>query len=255
MDFCPGGELFFHLHNIGRLNEQQARFYFAEIVLGLEHMHNKFVIYRDLKPENILIDIDGHIKLTDFGLSKDQMSRTTLTNSFCGSPEYMSPEMLTGAGHSRAVDFYSLGALLYEMLTGLPPFYDQNRKIMYTRIQIESVKYPSYLSQKAKSLITQLLIKEPQKRMGSLRGFEEIKAHPWCSVINWDRFLSKKNLPPFRPNFRASNFDNEYLNMPLDIHYEDYQFPTIEEADTFYNFEYSDLNEDKLSKFSRQKIP
>ena len=146
MDFCPGGELFFHLHNIGRLNEHQARFYFVEIVLGLEHMHKKLIIYRDLKPENILIDIDGHIKLTDFGLSKDHMSKTTLTKSFCGSPEYMSPEMLIGAGHSQAVDFYSLGALLYEMLTGLPPFYDQNREIMYKWIQKEKVKYPSYLS-------------------------------------------------------------------------------------------------------------
>lgn len=147
-------------------------------------MHGKQVIYRDLKPENILIDIDGHIKLTDFGLSKVLMSKTMLTHSFCGSPEYMSPEMLIGIGHSRAVDFYSLGALLYEMLTGLPPFYDSNKEIMYTRIQTENINYPSYLTPQAKSLITQLLIKEPQKRMGSLRGFEEIKAHPWCSKIN-----------------------------------------------------------------------
>ena len=124
MDFCPGGELFYHLHNIGRLTEVQARFYFAEIVLGLEHMHNNCIVYRDLKPENVLLDIDGHIKLTDFGLSKDEMPKTSLTKSFCGSPEYMSPEMLEGVGHGRSVDFYSLGALLYEMLTGLPPFYD-----------------------------------------------------------------------------------------------------------------------------------
>lgn len=114
--------------------EAVAKFYFAEILLGLEYIHSKGIVYRDLKPENVLIDIDGHIKLADFGLSKVFPSQDYLTNSFCGSPEYMSPEMLMGTGHGFSVDYYSLGALLFEMLTGLPPFYSTDRDQMYLSI-------------------------------------------------------------------------------------------------------------------------
>jgi serine/threonine protein kinase len=131
MDLCAGGELFYLLHQRGRMSEQQAKFYFAEILLGLEYIHSKGIAYRDLKPENVLLDIDGHIKLADFGLSKVLPTFDSLTNSFCGSPEYMSPEMLMGCGHGFAVDYYSLGAILFEMLTGLPPFYSLDRNQMY----------------------------------------------------------------------------------------------------------------------------
>jgi len=128
MDLCAGGELFYLLHKRGKLPEHVAKFYFSEILLGIEYLHSKGIVYRDLKPENVLIDIDGHIKLADFGLSKILETKSSLTNSFCGSPEYMSPEMLLGSGHSFGVDYYSLGAILFEMLTGLPPHYstDQN---------------------------------------------------------------------------------------------------------------------------------
>jgi serine/threonine protein kinase len=127
MDLCAGGELFYLLHLKGRLPESMAKFYFAEILLGLEYIHKQGVVYRDLKPENVLLDIDGHIKLADFGLSKNLTPEESLTNSFCGSPEYMSPEMLMGYGHGITVDYYSLGAILFEMLTGLPPFYSTDR--------------------------------------------------------------------------------------------------------------------------------
>jgi serine/threonine protein kinase len=113
------------------MSEYAAKFYFSEILLGLEYIHSKGIVYRDLKPENVLIDIDGHIKLADFGLSKFLTSSDSLTNSFCGSPEYMSPEMLMGTGHGSSVDYYSLGAILFEMLTGLPPFYSTDRNQMY----------------------------------------------------------------------------------------------------------------------------
>lgn len=112
------------------MSAQSAKFYFVEILLGLEYIHSMGIAYRDLKPENVLIDIDGHIKLADFGLSKHIQSNA-FTNSFCGSPEYMSPEMLTGEGHNMGVDYYSLGAILFEMLTGLPPFYSTDRNHMY----------------------------------------------------------------------------------------------------------------------------
>lgn len=124
------------------MNESQAKFYFAEILLGLEYIHSKGIVYRDLKPENVLLDIDGHLKLADFGLSKILPSIASLTNSFCGSPEYMSPEMLLGYGHGFAVDYYSLGAILFEMLTGLPPFYSLDRNMMYQDICEEELEYP-----------------------------------------------------------------------------------------------------------------
>ena len=128
------------------MSEAQAKFYFAEILLGLEYIHSKGIVYRDLKPENVLLDIDGHLKLADFGLSKNLPSPDSLTNSFCGSPEYMSPEMLIGSGHGFAVDYYSLGAILFEMLTGLPPFYSTERDKMYHDIVEAELHYPPYLS-------------------------------------------------------------------------------------------------------------
>ena len=130
LELCPGGELFYHLHNLGRFTEDQAKFYFSEVVLALEYLHSLKIIYRDLKPENILLDIDGHIRITDFGLSKQNIGLHDRSYSICGSPEYMAPEMLRSGEHGPSVDFYTLGALLFEMLTGLPPYYDKNRSKM-----------------------------------------------------------------------------------------------------------------------------
>ena len=124
LDFCPGGELFFHLQKYGKFSEEISRFYFCEVLLALEHLHNNKVVYRDLKPENILLDMDGHVILTDFGLSKCDFSSRDRAFSFCGSPEYMSPEMLSESGHGFMNDIYSLGCLLFEFLCGLPPHYD-----------------------------------------------------------------------------------------------------------------------------------
>lgn len=233
MDFCPGGELFFHLHNIGRFSEDQAKFYFAEVLLALEYLHNLDIIYRDLKPENILLDLDGHVRLADFGLAKDHMQEGALTYSFCGSPEYMSPEMLEKRGHGRAVDYYSLGALLYEMMTGLPPFYSSSRTKMYKQIAQMPLKIPPFVSQNAKSMLESLLCKNPTERLGSRFGIEEIKAHPWCAKIKWDKLLSHKILPPFRPNFKTSNFDPQYLQMSLED-----STPDVEPGMFFQDYEF-----------------
>jgi serine/threonine protein kinase len=216
MDFCPGGELFFHLHNIGRFSEDQAKFYFAEVLIALEYLHSLDIVYRDLKPENILLDLDGHVRLADFGLAKDCMHEGALTYSFCGSPEYMSPEMLEKRGHGRAVDYYSLGALLYEMVTGLPPFYSADKTEMYDQISLHPLPLPPFISRSARSLLEGLLGKRPTERLGARFGIEEIKAHPWCSKIKWGKLLQRKILPPFRPNFTNSNFDPQYTQMQLD---------------------------------------
>ena len=210
MDFCAGGELFYHLHNVGRLTEQQAKFYFAEIVLGIEYLHRNFIIYRDLKPENVLLDLDGHVRLADFGLSKDGITLRTTTASFCGSPEYMSPEMLQQCGHNLSVDFYSLGALVYEMIIGLPPHYSTNREEMYRRILMDPLIIPSALSAPLRDLLSELLRKNPARRLGSKRGIEEIKEHPWCKDIDWESYMRKGVEPPFKPSLRQSHFDPEY---------------------------------------------
>jgi serine/threonine protein kinase len=123
MDLCTGGEMFFHLGKVQKFTEDQAKFYFAELLLGLEHLHSLDVAYRDIKPENILIDIDGHVKIADFGLSKI-IQKKQRSYSFCGSPEYMCPEILLGQGHDRRADIYCIGALLYELVVGFPPHFN-----------------------------------------------------------------------------------------------------------------------------------
>ena len=239
MDFCPGGELFFHLHNLGRLTEPQAQFYFAEILLALEHLHSLGVVYRDLKPENVLLDLDGHVRLTDFGLSKEHMRKDSVAFSFCGSPEYMSPEMLKESGHSFAVDYYSLGALLYEMLTGLPPFYNRNKERMYHAILNNPLLLPNYISRSGRSLLSGLLEKDPRKRLGADRGFVEIKAQPWVEKVDWERVLKRKKAPPFIPNLRLSNFDPEYTSEPIDFRDHGPSLP----SDPFDGFEYDAATE------------
>ena len=143
-------------------------------------------MYRDLKPENILIDLDGHVRITDFGLSKDNFKKRDRAQSFCGSPEYMSPDMLSKEFHTRMVDFYSLGALLYELLTGLPPFYSHDRDEMYHNIvNKELAGFPQSLSKEAIQLLKGLLKKDPEERIGFQRGIEEVKAMEFFKGVNW----------------------------------------------------------------------
>lgn len=131
MEFLNGGELFFHLKNAGKFSEQRAKFYCAEILLALDYLHQRDIIYRDLKPENVLLDRDGHIKITDFGLSKEGLEEGQKTNSFVGTPEYLAPEIILNKGHNKSVDYWTLGTLLYEMLVGNPPFYHRDRNKLY----------------------------------------------------------------------------------------------------------------------------
>ena len=244
LDFYPGGDLFYHLRNMPNFSEEQTKFYFAEILVGLEVLHNKKIAYRDLKPENIVIDIDGHVRITDFGLSKMNMTENSM--SFCGSPEYMSPEVLAGGGHSALVDFYCLGALIYEMLLGAPPFYDKNRNKMFNKILSDKLTFPKKLSKNCKSLIKGLLEKDPNKRLG-FNGIKEIINHPWCLDIQWEKIKHKEIEPPLVPNLRKSNFDKEFTNskVPKD-YFSDEEF----ECDPqFTDFDYNlEVKNDAISK-------
>jgi len=214
MDYVNGGELFFHLQKEEKFSEGRVKFYCAEIVLGLEYLHNCGVLYRDLKPENILLTDDGHICMTDFGISKEGLvSDNDRTATFCGTPEYLAPEILQGKSYGKAVDWWSFGTLMYEMLTGLPPFYSQDVQEMYSKIMNDRLVFPPQISPEARSLLTQLLERSPDKRLSDPKI---IRAHPFFKGIDWDKLLRKEIDPPFVPNVKSkadvSQVDQEFLS-------------------------------------------
>eukprot|EP01102_Stenamoeba_stenopodia_P008099 TRINITY_DN2301_c0_g1_i1.p1 TRINITY_DN2301_c0_g1~~TRINITY_DN2301_c0_g1_i1.p1 ORF type:complete len:415 (-),score=96.56 TRINITY_DN2301_c0_g1_i1:112-1356(-) len=196
LDFVNGGELFFHLKREGKFSEQRVRIYAAEIACALSHLHSFGIVYRDLKPENILLDSEGHICITDFGLSKEIQSEDTHT--FCGTPEYLAPEILKGQGHGTPVDWWSLGTLIYEMLTGLPPFYSQNVNLMYQRILSGDLRFPSFITPEAQSLLEGLLCREVSKRIGD----DTIKQHAFFKSIDWKKLEAKEIEAPFKPKVK-----------------------------------------------------
>eukprot|EP00501_MAST-03F_sp_TOSAG23-6_P002418 GSMAST32.ASY1.ANO1.2527.1 assembled CDS len=227
MDYLPGGELFFHLKNEHKLDESRARFYAAEIALGIGHLHSKNIIYRDLKPENILLDRDGHIRMTDFGLSKGNMTSGATTMTFCGTPEYLAPEIVKGKPHDKEVDWWSLGILIYEMLAGVPPFYSDNVHLMYRLIETSPVRFPPRMSNTIRDLITKLLHRDPRKRLGCQRDLDEIKCHPWFAGLDWEKLTARKLSPPFKPAVKGeadiSNVDRCFTQEAV---------PTREEPET-----------------------
>ncbi|KAF9107014.1 AGC protein kinase Gad8 [Mortierella sp. GBA35] len=218
--FVNGGELFHHLQREGRFSEERSRFYAAELLCALECLHGFNVVYRDLKPENILLDYTGHIALCDFGLCKLGMTETETTNTFCGTPEYLAPELLLGQGYTKTVDWWTLGVLLYEMLTGLPPFYDENIHEMYRKILQDELRFPEEITPDARSLLADLLTRDPNQRLGN-NGSSAIKQHAFFKPISFPHLMAKKIQPPFKPSVSSaidtSNFDEEFTSEePLD---------------------------------------
>jgi len=213
MDYINGGELFFHLQKEEKFSDDRVRFYCAEIICGLEYLHAKGVLYRDLKPENILLTEDGHICMTDFGISKEGLiSDDDKTVTFCGTPEYLAPEILQGKSYGKAVDWWSFGTLMYEMLTGLPPFYSQDVQEMYNKIMNDKLVFPPHVSGDARGLLTSLLERSPERR---LQDAKTIKAHPYFKGLDWDAIVRKEVEPPFVPNVKGktdtSQVDAEFL--------------------------------------------
>ena len=193
LDYCPGGDLAQVLEKEGKLEESKAKMYVAEILLALEELHSNGVIYRDLKPENVVLDASGHAMLTDFGLSKEGMEADMLTGSFCGTASYFPPEVLAGKGHSRTIDYYLLGVLLYQLLVGCPPFAAPTRQLLYATIQKNAPKFPRYLSNSVIDLLSKLLAKDPAHRLGSgPLGSEEIKQHPFFHDIDWELVMNRE---------------------------------------------------------------
>ncbi|KAM3163428.1 Serine/threonine-protein kinase YPK1 [Lachancea thermotolerans] len=231
--FINGGELFYHLQREGRFSLSRARFYTAELLCALETLHNLDVIYRDLKPENILLDHQGHIALCDFGLCKLNMKGQEKTNTFCGTPEYLAPELLLGQGYSKVVDWWTLGVLLYEMMTGLPPYYDEDVPKMYKKILQEPLRFPDGFDKDAKDLLIGLLSRDPKRRLG-FNGAEEIKSHPFFSQLNWKRLWMKGYIPPYKPpvmnSLDTSNFDQEFTKeLPVDSVVNDFLSESVQQ--------------------------
>lgn len=228
IDYLNGGELFTYLRSTDRFDEKRVQIYAAELVIAISYLHSNGIVYRDLKPENVLLDDKGHIKITDFGLSKLNLDSNAKTFSFCGTPEYIAPEIIMGKGHSFEVDWWSLGALMYEMLTGRPPFYNKKdkqkmlRDIVDKQVPIESKEY---LSDNAKSILTLLLERDREKRIGGFKredqvdDAEDIKQHPFFETINWKLVAKRQHLAPFKPKVTGaldtSNIDTVFTDEPL----------------------------------------
>ncbi|XP_070283746.1 ribosomal protein S6 kinase beta-2 isoform X1 [Myotis yumanensis] len=222
LECLSGGELFTHLEREGIFLEDTACFYLAEITLALGHLHSHGIIYRDLKPENIMLSSQGHIKLTDFGLCKESIHEGVVTHTFCGTIEYMAPEILVRSGHNRAVDWWSLGALMYDMLTGSPPFTAENRKKTMDKIIKGKLTLPPYLTPDARDLVKKFLKRNPSQRIGGGPGdAADVQRHPFFRHINWDDLLARRVDPPFRPCLQSeedvSQFDTHFTRQtPVD---------------------------------------
>ncbi|KAH9965426.1 kinase-like domain-containing protein [Russula dissimulans] len=200
MDFVPGGELFTLLRRSNRFPDPVAKFYAAEVALALHHLHNLDIVYRDLKPENILLGLDGHIKIADFGFAK-HCPNTTWT--LCGTPDYLAPEVINQSRYNKSVDWYALGVLIFEMLTGLPPFHrpDDSPMALYARIQSgpSCIRFPA-INILAKDLILKFLESNPSKRYGNLRnGAGDVFAHPWFREVNWEKLRNRDIVAPYLP--------------------------------------------------------
>eukprot|EP00803_Ostreobium_quekettii_P004132 evm.model.scf_1618.4 EVM.evm.TU.scf_1618.4 scf_1618:25626-30433(+) len=219
MEFVPGGEFFTHLRIAGRFSESTTKFYAAQVCASFEYLHSMSIVYRDLKPENMLLDKKGDLKITDFGFAK-VIKRRTFT--LCGTPDYLAPEIILNRGHALAVDWWAFGVLIYEMLAGYPPFYDDDPMKTYKKILAGKLEFPSHLSAVAKDLIKKLLQGDLTRRLGNLAGgVSDIKNHAFFKDIDWPRICSKQLRAPIVPLVTSqddtSNFD-DYSNLPPMVH-------------------------------------
>lgn len=215
MEYVNGGELFFHLSRERVFSEERSRFYGAEITCALKYIHERNIVYRDLKLENLLLDSEGHIKVTDFGLCKEDISFGDTTKTFCGTPEYLAPEVLEDNDYGRGVDWWGFGVVLYEMLCGRLPFYNRDHEVLFELILTKEVLFPARLSEVSKNILTGLLTKDCVRRLGGgSRDAFEVMEHAFFHGINWDDVFNRKLRPPFKPEIKGesdtTNFDPEF---------------------------------------------
>ncbi|EER11993.1 cAMP-dependent protein kinase catalytic subunit, putative [Perkinsus marinus ATCC 50983] len=212
MEYVNGGELFSYLRKEGRLSNDHAKFYAAEILLAFQYLHDQDIIYRDLKPENLLIDSSGHVKVTDFGFAKIVDDRTW---TLCGTPEYLAPEIIQSKGHGKSVDWWALGILIFEMLAGFPPFYHESSFGIYQKILAGKYDFPRHFDIKGRDLIKRLLTHDRSKRFGCLKnGAEDIKKHKWFKGVEWNRVMSRELPPPYVPKVKGEDDTSMFDKYP-----------------------------------------
>ncbi|XP_034946325.1 RAC serine/threonine-protein kinase [Chelonus insularis] len=222
MEYVNGGELFYHLRKARIFGEDRTRFYGAEIISALNYLHSQGIIYRDLKLENLLLDKDGHIKIADFGLCKEDITYGRTTKTFCGTPEYLAPEVLEDNDYGRAVDWWGVGVVMYEMICGRLPFYNHDHEKLFTLILLEEVKFPRAISNEARDLLGGLLKKDPNKRLGGgPNDGKDIMNHAFFSSIDWADLVAKRISPPFKPQVTSDTdtryFDSEFTGESVEL--------------------------------------
>ncbi|EER09054.1 cAMP-dependent protein kinase catalytic subunit isoform 2, putative [Perkinsus marinus ATCC 50983] len=212
LEYVVGGEFFTHLRKVGRFENETARFYAAQIVRIFEYLHSKNIIYRDLKPENILLGADGYLKLTDFGFAKIVHQRTY---TLCGTPEYIAPEVLLNKGHGKAVDWWTLGILTYEMMVGCPPFVDEDPMGIYQKILTGKIVFPRSFDKHAKTLVKKMLTADLTQRYGTLRGgVDDIKKCKWFAGISWEALYRKEIESPYKPMVKSATDTSNFEDYP-----------------------------------------
>ena len=240
MPFYQGGDLYQLKLKKKTFDETTAAFYLVQIANMLKYLHSKNIIYRDLKPENLLINNDGYLKLCDFGLCKIIEERRELTTSFCGSYEYISPEIISGNGHSFMSDWWSFGVLTYELLFGIPPFYDNSIERIFDLVTKSELHFPSFknISPDTKDFIRRLLEKNPDKRLGSKTGYDEIIRHGFFKSVLYEKIIQKKTNTPIPADINNekidSNFDEMYTHMKPEIFDDPQDINKLKEYEKFF---------------------
>uniref|UniRef100_A0A7N8X5B6 protein kinase C n=1 Tax=Mastacembelus armatus TaxID=205130 RepID=A0A7N8X5B6_9TELE len=251
IEYVNGGDLMFHMQRQRKLPEEHARFYAAEICIALNFLHEKGIIYRDLKLDNVLLDHEGHIKLTDYGMCKEGIRPGDTTSTFCGTPNYIAPEILRGEDYGFSVDWWALGVLMFEMMAGRSPFDiitdnpDMNTEEYLFQVILEKpIRIPRSLSVKAASVLKSFLNKDPKERLGCQvqTGFTDIKSHTFFRSIEWDQLEKKEVTPPFKPqisdDYGLENFDTQFTNEPVQLTPDDEDVIKRIDQSEFEGFEY-----------------